>query len=271
MAINRRAFGNICVGAAITSRIASAQEEAPKAAAEPAATLPKVRKLFKSPELHPNDLEAAPDGLWIGDQVSEVVNKVDWKTGKMLVSLETEAHNTSGLAVGGGSLWISCNGGVSKRRAPRPNDRPIAEILQADPKTGKTIKWHQPPWPAGIHGVTFAEKTGTLWVAAPSLNVIVEMDPKDMRIVHIIPIKGDRVHGLDWQDGTLWVVMAGDRIIKRLDAKTGKVAEVLKIAAEDPDPHGLCLHQGSVYYCDAGLTATSAGTAPGYICSIDQT
>ena len=59
-----------------------------------------------------------------GDQVSEVVNKVDWKTGKMLAALETEAHNTSGLAVGGGYLWIGCNGGVSNRRAARLNDPP---------------------------------------------------------------------------------------------------------------------------------------------------
>jgi hypothetical protein len=40
----------------------------------------------------------------------------------------------------------------------------------------------------------------------------------------------------------------------------------VKITAEDPDPHGMCIHEGHMYYCDAGLTETSPGSAPGYIC-----
>src|ERR1700739_4980301 len=144
MPIGRRTF----LGSALAVAAAAAADDVPTRTAKPV-------KLFKSPEAHPNALETADDGLWIGDQVSEVVNKVDWKTGKMLLSLQTEAHNTSGLAVGGGFIWIGCNGGVSGRRPARPNDRTTAEILQADMKTGKTIKFHQMAWAAGgIHGGT---------------------------------------------------------------------------------------------------------------------
>ncbi|HTS31075.1 MAG TPA: hypothetical protein VMH81_34625 [Bryobacteraceae bacterium] len=267
MTFSRRAF---IEAMALTAGRAAAQEEGPR---QPAAPVPtgtaKVTKLFRSPDLHPNALEATGDGLWIGDQVSESVNKVDWKTGKGLLSFPTEAHNTSGIAVGAGYVWIGCNGGVSNRRPARPNDRPIAEVLQADLKTGKTVKWHTLAWTSGIHGITYVEQTRTLWAAAPSLNVVVEMDPKDMRVVHMIGVKGDRAHGLDWQDGKLWIVMAGDRLVQKLDAKTGKLLQVLKIAPQDPDPHGLCLHEGSLYYCDAGLTATSAGSAAGYVCRIE--
>jgi hypothetical protein len=92
---------------------------------------------------------------------------------------------------------------IGNQRPARPKDRPIAEILPADIKTGATVKWHQPPWSTGIHGITSVEKTGTFWVASPSLNVIVEIELKDLRIVHMIPVKGDRIHGLDWQDGVL--------------------------------------------------------------------
>jgi streptogramin lyase len=266
MAMRRRDF----VGAALAAGFASAQEESPKAKAKgvPTSTA-KVTKLYRSPDLHPNALEATNDGLWIGDQVSESVNKVDWKTGKVLQTFQTEAHNTSGLAVGGGYLWMSCNGGVSNRRAARPNDRPIGEVLQADLKTGKTVKWHPVVWGSGIHGITYVEQTHTLWAAALSVNAIVEMDPKDLRIVHMIPVRGDRPHGLDYDNGVLWVVIAGDRVVQKLDAKNGKLLEVLKIAAADPDPHGLALHEGNLYYCDAGLTATSEGSAAGYICRID--
>jgi hypothetical protein len=63
----------------------------------------KVTRLWKAPDIHPNALEAAKDGLWIGDQVSERVFKVDWETGKLLQEFQLESHNTSGLAIGAGS------------------------------------------------------------------------------------------------------------------------------------------------------------------------
>jgi len=265
MTMRRRDF----VGAALAAAgLASAQEDSGSKAKIPTSTA-RVTKLFRSPDQHPNALEATNDGLWIGDQVSESVNKVDWKTGKVLLSFQTEAHNTSGLAVGGGYVWIACNGGVSNRRPARPNDKPSAEVLQADMKTGKTVKFHQLAWTSGIHGLTYVEQTRSLWAVAPSLKVIVELDPKDMRIMHMLPVKGDRSHGLDYDNGALWVVISGAREVEKLDAKTGKILEILKLAPQDPDPHGLALHEGNLYYCDAGLTATTAGGAAGYVCRID--
>jgi hypothetical protein len=73
------------------------------------------------------------------------------------------------------------------------------------------------------------------------MGVIAEMGHKDLRIIHSLPVRGDREHGLDYDNGVLWVVIAGDRLVRKLDAKTGKVLEILKIAPQDPDPHGLAL------------------------------
>jgi hypothetical protein len=149
MNIGRREF----VGAVLAGGvIAHAQETpSPKGAPPPPPTrIAKVAKLFMAPDIHPNALEAADDGLWIGDQVSERVFRVDWKTGETLHQVQTEAHNTSGLAVGGGYLWISCNGGVSNRRPPRPTDKPIGEVVQAEIKTGKTVKVWTLQWATGF-------------------------------------------------------------------------------------------------------------------------
>ena len=144
MQLKRREFigtASALVAGMASSRIARAQEAGGKPAAVP--TRPAVvERLFKAQDIHPNALEAAPDGLWIGDQVSEKVFKVDWKTGKVLQELQTESHNTSGVAVGGGYLWLGANGGVSGRRPPRPTDKPYGEVIQADLKTGKTVKIH---------------------------------------------------------------------------------------------------------------------------------
>ena len=43
----------------------------------------KVTRLFKAPDGHPNALETTPEGLWIGEQVTDRAHLVDWK-GKVL-------------------------------------------------------------------------------------------------------------------------------------------------------------------------------------------
>ncbi|PYR60061.1 MAG: hypothetical protein DMF91_13105, partial [Acidobacteria bacterium] len=140
MKVRRRTFiatASAMVAGIATTKLAASQESAP---ANKAPSVPtrqaKVERLFKAPDMHPNALEAAPDGLWIGDQVSERVFRVDWQTGKVLHEVQTESHNTSGIAVGAGYLWLGANGGVSGRRPPRPTDKPFGEVIQADPKTG---------------------------------------------------------------------------------------------------------------------------------------
>ena len=267
MTIGRRTF----IGTAVGAGFAAAQTpNAPAPAkAQPAERKAQITRLFKSPDAHPNALEATPDGLWIGDQVSERVFKVDWENGKVLKQFETEAHNTSGLAVGAGSVWISCNGSVSNRRPARAHDKDIGEILQADMNTGKTIKITPVPWGAGIHGMTFNPKTQTLWATALSVNTLVEMDPKDLRIIHMIPIRNARAHGFDFEGDSIWLVEAQDRMLERIDPKNGKVLEVVRLTKTDPDPHGLAIHNGHMYYCDAGLTDVGTGSAPGYICRVD--
>src|SRR5437870_2149619 len=214
MKVRRRTFvatASAMVAGIATTKLAASQESAP---ANKAPSVPtrqaKVERLFKAPDVHPNALEAAPDGLWIGDQVSERVFKVDWQTGNVLRELQTESHNTSGLAVGGGYLWLNANGGVSGRRPPRPQDKPFGEIVQADLTTGKTIKVYRPPWLTGVHGITWVEERQTLWSTALSINALAELDPKDnLRILRLIPVKGDRPHGLDWDNSKIWCLIAG--------------------------------------------------------------
>ena len=117
MKMRRREFLGTAMAAGFAARAKAlgAQEAAAGAAKAPPPTFePKIELLYKSPDRYPNALEAAPDGLWVGDQVSERINKLDWETGKVLEDFVGEAHNTSGLAVGGGYIWIGCNGAGTK-------------------------------------------------------------------------------------------------------------------------------------------------------------
>jgi streptogramin lyase len=275
MGLKRRDFLRVAAAAgstAITSQALHAQE-APARANAPAPTYPaKVEKLFKTPDRYPNALEAMPDALWVGDQVSERINKLDWKTGKVLEDFVAEAHNTSGLAVGGGYLWIGCNGAgtaASKRLFDRPFDRQYGEIVKCDMKTGKQVKGYKSPW-GSTHGTAYAQDTGKLWVAAPGHNLALELDPKDdLRILRMVSLKMDTPHGLEWYGGKLWVLAAAGRVVHKIDPDSSRILEIYTLATTDPDPHGMCIKDDYVYYCDAGLgggRTPSPGASPQIIC-----
>lgn len=268
------------IGAGVTAGLASlagftsarAQQKPPAVPTRAA----KVEKLFKAPDAHPNALESADDGLWIADQISERVFRVDWQTGKVLHEAQSESHNTSGIAVGGGYLWLNANGAGSaaQMREKRPSDKPVGEIIQADIKTGKTIRAYDPPW-GGVHGAVYVAERKTLWVVALNVSALAELDVNDnFRVVRLIPVRHNTPHGLAWQDGAIWCLSAADRLAHKLNPDSGQVLEAITLAPTDPDPHGMCIHNGYMYYCDAGLGGgreTSPGSAPAFICRFSLT
>src|SRR5258708_3073530 len=131
--MRRRDFVAIAGATSLFPSITLSQERAGGQPNAPVRKPKAVAKLFQSPEGHPNGLENTKEGLWIAEEVSERAYLVDW-TGKVLHKVDTESHNTSGIAVGGGYLWMACNG-MGVGRAPRPTDRPGGEILLCDPMT----------------------------------------------------------------------------------------------------------------------------------------
>lgn len=234
----------------------------------------KVERLFKSPDGYPNALEATPEGVWVGEQVTDRAYLLDWKTGKVIHKVETESSNTSGIAFGDGAVWMGQNGGPTYR-ARRATDQDAGSVVKVDPKTGKTLGRWPIPGGGGVHGLEFAE--GMLWVTSLKLQKLSQVDPKTFDLVHQIPVHLGRAHGLAWDPlpngrKTIWCIHSWDRVIHRLDAADGTLIEVIDLAKDDPDPHGLCIHQGRLYYCDAGIAPgpkSNDSPAAGYLCRIE--
>jgi len=228
----------------------------------------KVVRLFQSPDGHPNGLEATSEGLWIGEQVTDRAYLVDWQ-GRVLKRVETESSNTSGIAYGGGFLWMAANGKATWR-PPRPSDATSGEVLKVDPATGKTLARYPIPGGGGVHGLEFA--AGKLWLTSLKIQKLSQVDPSDFRLLHQIPVHLGRAHGLAWDRGAIWCMHSSDRQIHKLDARDGRLIERIVLSKEDPDPHGMCLHNGHLYYCDAGVApgaVSNQSPAAGYVCRID--
>jgi hypothetical protein len=195
----------------------------------------------------PNGLQGTAEGLYLIDQIHDNVLLVD-ETGKVLKDLPTECSNSSGITVGGGYIWAGLNG-PTKTRAPRPTDRDGFFVLKLDPNTGKTLDAFPIPDKGSVHGLEWRD--GSLWVSNPSGKMLYEIDSRNYEVRRRINLPLPRVHGIAWEDGNLWAVFTSDRVILKFDVKTGGVIDKIEISKTEPEPHGLTMWKGDLWYCDA--------------------
>ena len=143
----------------------------------------KTTKLFKAPEGLPNAISVTPEGLWIGEQklageqakryglpqpktLDEAAWLVDWN-GKLLKTVTTPSRNTSGMAVGGGYVWMIANA-------------PPQGVFQVD-MNSKLVSHRQIPLGApggdggGSHGGLWHD--GKLWLSVALFSQFNCIDP----------------------------------------------------------------------------------------------
>jgi hypothetical protein len=230
----------------------------------------KTTKLFKSPLGFPNGVAVTPEGLWIGEQklsgavaaqyhleepkdLSEKAWLVDWN-GKVLKEVSTPSRNTSGMAVGGGYVWMCANA-------------PPQGVFQVD-MNSKVVSHRQIPLGptndgGGCHGALYQD--GKLWIVANRIRGILRVDPKTWTPEFMIPIHQTpdmmRYHGIAWDNGAIWQLVGNDSknfaearsALVKYDAATGRVLETAELVPGSSDPHGLAMHDGALISCDAGI------------------
>ena len=224
----------------------------------------RTTRLFKSPELYPNALAIAPEGLWIGQQknaetqqssgsMSEAAWLVDWN-GKLLKTLQTNSRNTSGMAYGDNCVWMGANAA--------PNG-----VFQVD-MNGKEVSHRQIPMSlndqgGGCHGLQWHD--GKLWIAALRLGGALRVDPKTWTPEVLIPIQSPekpRLHDITFDDnGDMWIITGTNSTgpqdahagLSKYDGKTGQLVMTVDFEPGASDPHGLVWHDGKLVSCDAGI------------------
>lgn len=219
-------------------------------------------KLFRSPDGHPNALEATSQGLWVGEQVTDNAYLLDWRSGEILKKISTESSNTSGLAYGGGYLWMGANGGPLGR-FPRPGEPTYGRIVKVDVETGRTVGVYRIPDEGGVHGVLYADDS--LWFTCFKWNCIARVDPETFKIQAKIPLHLTRPHGLAWDPPNIWVGYSNDYLFMKQNVDDGRVLDIVSLQkGTDPDPHGMDMYQGRMYICDAGIAPPGQPTdSPG--------
>jgi hypothetical protein len=250
----------------------------------------KTTKLFKAPGLYPNALALmtdAPGGLWIGQQKSsaqiaasgnqpgardESAWLVDWN-GKLLKTVTTHSRNTSGMAYGGGFVWMGANA------AP-------FGIFQVD-MDSREVSHRQIPLSldsngGGCHGCQWHE--GKLWIAALRLGGALRVDPNTWAaeaLIRVSSTEKPRLHDLTFDnDGNMWVVTGNNSSsyaegrpgLSKYDGRNGELLMTVDFVPGSCDPHGLIWHDGKLVSCDAGIHPgwkDEESPSTGYIFSIE--
>ena len=234
----------------------------------------KTTNLFKAPGVYPNAMSSSPQGLWLAQQLlteseaqdagvpysrpnKEKVWLVDMN-GKVLQTRESNAINVSGLAVGGGSLWVCSN-----------TSDAASGIHQVDIASGRQTAHRQIPLSpnnvsGGNHGAKWRD--GKLWVANNRMRSIMRINPQtwqgEMQIPIAVPADMGRFHDFAFdRDGTMLIVIANQGTkshtenragLLRVDPNNGRAIETIIFAPGSADPHGLEFHNGQLLSCDAG-------------------
>jgi hypothetical protein len=232
----------------------------------------KTTKLFQSPPGFPNAISVTGEGLWIGEQklsgaqakqyglpeptsLDEAAWLVDWN-GKLLKTVRTPSRNTSGMAVGGGYVWMVANA-------------PPQGVFQVD-MNSKLISHRQIPLGpvpgdgGGSHGAHW--DNGKLWISSLRLRGNVRVDPKTWQPEYMIPFYQSfpdwvRYHGIVVDNGSMWQVVGNDSTghadykpgLVRFDMATGRAVELVELLPGSSDPHGLAMKDGKLISCDAGI------------------
>ena len=273
MLINKRSFMGMA-GMGLAATAAAAQTTATvtygPVKSNVARGMVKTTKLFKAPPGYVNALAVAPEGLWLGQQklsgkaaasyhlpepsdLREAAWLVDWN-GKLLKTVMTNSRNTSGMAVGGGYIWMGAEFAA-------PYDGIFQTAMDGTLVAQRQVPLGPPEDGGGVHGALWHD--GKLWLLANRLHAILRVDPVTWTPEFQIPLsnEAERYHAIAWDNGAIWAVTGNNSKsfkeatpgLHRYDAASGKLLEIVDFEPGSADPHGLAMHDGKLISCDAGI------------------
>lgn len=220
----------------------------------------EIRKLFRAPYGVPNALQVVGDQLWVADQITdrvaliEIAEPSEYGVTRLVRDIPSESSNTSGMAWGGGSLWLAANCEATLWRPARPTDAEKGEgaILEVDPDTGATRNRWPIPCGGGVHGMEYDHyEEGYVWITTLKEKTLSKMRIADWSVQHVIKLPYVRAHGVVRVEDGVWVVHTADRVIVKLDVEDGRELDRVEVPETDPQPHGLSAFGANLLYCDA--------------------
>jgi YVTN family beta-propeller protein len=166
---------------------------------------------------------AGVGGFWVA-QPDRVVGRLDTDAGKLVNPLllapprdERADSFFSGIAVGGGSVWVVGD----------PLDRTLWRIDSTTGKLAATIRLPFAPTDVAVGA-------GAVWVTSQLDDTLSRIDPSTSAITATIPV-GRGAGGLAVGAGSVWVAETIDRAVSRVDPRTVRLVDTIPVGSRPDD------------------------------------
>jgi ABC-type branched-subunit amino acid transport system substrate-binding protein len=144
---------------------------------------------------------AGDGGVWVLG-LDGAIARIDRTRNRVAVRDRVPASSVGGLAVGGGSAWVSAPGDGAVWRV-RPGPRLVMRTIDVEP---------------GVAALAFGG--GSLWAANPLRGTVTQVDAAAGRVARTLDLGGTPRAVTAGAEG-IWVAVAGDRARPAADARTG--------------------------------------------------
>lgn len=247
-----------------------------------------VEVLWQTPFPAANGMQATSEGLWLvdgqtrgphGERTSHVY--LCSYDGEVLRGFRTGGETPSGMTHDGTDLWIAA---TYSREIIRANDHtgetisthftpgagviydapwdpssrrsPLAPPPQEQRDTGPRARGFTPEdnvpgayrEGTGAHGMQ--ARDGKLWVATPPSRMIYRIDVETWTVEHVVPAVHKRPHGIGFEGDYLWESDTDVSVFYKRDSETGEVLEAIRLGDDHPQPHGMSVWDGYLWWVD---------------------
>jgi len=165
------------------------------------------------------------------------------------------------LAVAGALAAFAIAPLVSHAKAHRPwSGSLLALVSPGNGSLQATVPLRAPP--AGV-----AAGSGAVWVAEPTVGLVVRVDPRRRAVAATIPV-GTRPSRIVAAGGQVWVLDPADRTLSRIDPQTNTVAQTIALGGQ---PSDVLASAGSLWVANRGGTVQRIDPATGRTLSAART
>jgi ABC-type transport system substrate-binding protein/DNA-binding SARP family transcriptional activator len=123
----------------------------------------------------------------------------------------------------------------------RRNGNRLALISPGNGSLQATVPLRAPP-------ASVAAGSGSMWVAEPTVGLVVRVDPRRRAVAGAIPV-GTRPSRIVAAGGQVWVLDPADRTLSRIDPQTNTVAQTIALGGQ---PSDVLASAGSLWVANRG-------------------
>lgn len=190
-----------------------------------------VKSSFPAPGNFSTGLTYDGKNLWLVDRQTDVIYKIDPKTGGQIETLPAPGFSPTGLAWDGSHLWVIDDKELLLYRI-NPKTGEAVKVIEAYTRNPKDICWDG----------------SLLWVVDDKLDLIMSLDPEDGMMISNFPAPAGSPDGICFDGKYLWVSDRSNDKFYRVCPTSGQVVGVLPSPGEYP--RGLAWDGTSLWNAD---------------------